>query len=155
MGLRFRKSVKAGPFKMTFSKSGIGGSVGVKGFRVTKKAGGGVRTTASIPGTGISYVSDYGSKKTKKKQHAAAVSSSATQANVGYTRTFSQSKSKMTTFILCVLFGYIGTHRFYVGKTGTGILWLFTSGLFMIGWIADCIAIISGRFLDGNNQPLV
>ena len=140
---------------MTFSKSGIGGSVGVKGFRVTKKAGGGIRTTASIPGTGISYVSDFGSKKTKKKQYTAPISASTTQTDAVYDQTVSQSKSKIATFALCVLFGYIGVHRFYVGKTGTGILWLFTGGLFMVGWIADCIAIISGRFLDGNNQPLI
>ena len=63
MGFRFRKSKNFGPFRLNFSKSGIGYSVGVKGFRVTKKAGGGTRTTASIPGTGISYVRDYPDKK--------------------------------------------------------------------------------------------
>lgn len=65
MGFRFRKSVKAGPFRMTFSKSGVGYSVGGKRFRVTKKAKGGIRTTANIPGTGISYVKDYGSRRKK------------------------------------------------------------------------------------------
>ena len=59
MGLRYRKSIKMGPFRINLSKSGIGYSVGVKGYRVTKKAGGGYRTTASIPGTGISHVQDY------------------------------------------------------------------------------------------------
>ena len=59
MGFRFRKSAKLGPLRINFSKSGIGYSVGGKGFRVTKKAGGGYRTTSSIPGTGISYVQDY------------------------------------------------------------------------------------------------
>ena len=66
MGFRFRKSVKAGPFRMTFSKSGVGYSVGGNGFRVTKKAKGGIRTTASIPGTGISYVKDYSLKRQAK-----------------------------------------------------------------------------------------
>lgn len=63
MGMRFRKSFGKGPFKVTLSKSGVGYSVGTKGFRVTKKAGGGMRTTTSIPGTGISYVKDSGSGK--------------------------------------------------------------------------------------------
>lgn len=63
MGFRFRKSAKVGPFRINFSKSGVGYSFGGKGFRVTKKAGGGMRTTASIPGTGVSYVKDYGSGK--------------------------------------------------------------------------------------------
>ncbi|MBQ6432160.1 MAG: DUF4236 domain-containing protein [Oscillospiraceae bacterium] len=43
------------------SKSGIGYSIGGKGFRVTQKANGGTRTTASIPGTGISSVNDSSS----------------------------------------------------------------------------------------------
>lgn len=65
MGFRFRKSFGKGPFRVTVSKSGVGYSVGGKGFRYTKKAGGGTRTTASIPGTGISYVSDSGSGKAR------------------------------------------------------------------------------------------
>lgn len=63
MGLRFRKSSKAGPFRVNFSKSGVGYSVGGKGFRFTKKANGGYRTTASIPGTGLSYTKDSSGKK--------------------------------------------------------------------------------------------
>ena len=62
MGLRYRKSIKMGPFRINLSKSGIGYSVGVKGYRVTKKAGGGYRTTVSIPGTGISHVKEYSGK---------------------------------------------------------------------------------------------
>lgn len=59
MGMRFRKSINlGGGARLNFSKSGIGASVGGKGFRVTKKAGGGTRTTISAPGTGISYTED-------------------------------------------------------------------------------------------------
>lgn len=63
MGFRFRKSFGKGPLRINLSKSGVGYSIGGKGFRYTKKAGGGTRTTASIPGTGISYVTESGSKK--------------------------------------------------------------------------------------------
>lgn len=66
MGVRFRKSKKVGPFRFTLSKSGLGMSVGVKGFRVTKTSSGRVRTTASIPGTGISYVKDKSLKSSSK-----------------------------------------------------------------------------------------
>ena len=68
MGLRFRKSIKVGPFRVNLSKSGIGYSYGVKGYRVTHKANGGVRTTASIPGTGISHVKEYSSAGTSQKR---------------------------------------------------------------------------------------
>ena len=73
MGFRFRKSMKLGPFRVTLSKSGISYSAGVKGLRVTKTASGAVRTTASIPGTGISYVKETSGKS----QHTAAPSEKA------------------------------------------------------------------------------
>lgn len=63
MGLRFRKSYKVGGARINLSKSGVGYSVGGKGFRATKKASGGYRTTASVPGTGISYTKDYSSSR--------------------------------------------------------------------------------------------
>lgn len=68
MGFRFRKSLNLGPLRINFSKSGIGYSVGNKFARVTKKANGGVRTTATIPGTGISHVKEYGAKQTGAAQ---------------------------------------------------------------------------------------
>ncbi|MCC5909971.1 MAG: DUF4236 domain-containing protein [Clostridiaceae bacterium] len=58
MGLRFRKSFKLGKgFRVNLSKSGVGISGGTKGFRVGVGPRG-TRTTASIPGTGISYVKE-------------------------------------------------------------------------------------------------
>ena len=66
MGLRFRKSIKSGPFRVTLSKSGIGWSVGGKGFRYTKTATGRTRRTYSIPGSGISYVTEKSNKKHTK-----------------------------------------------------------------------------------------
>lgn len=70
MGFRFRKSVNLGPVRLNLSKSGVGASVGGKGFRVTKKAKGGFRTTASVPGTGIGYTKDFGGKKKRTKSAA-------------------------------------------------------------------------------------
>lgn len=67
MGLRFRKSVNFGPFRVNFSKSGIGYSVGSKYYRVTKTAKGTVRRTATLPETGISYVTE-----SRKKQNLSA-----------------------------------------------------------------------------------
>ncbi len=66
MGYRFRKSKDFGFGRINLSKSGIGFSTGIKGFRMTKKTNGGNRTTFSLPGTGLSYVKDS-SKKSKKK----------------------------------------------------------------------------------------
>lgn len=71
MGLRFRKSKKVGPFRVNISQKGAGWSVGVPGLRYTKKAGGGSRVTASVPGTGISYVKESGGSNQRKKPRIA------------------------------------------------------------------------------------
>lgn len=63
MGLRYRKSINlGGGFRVNISKSGVGYSWGVPGYRVTKTAAGKTRRTYSIPGTGISYVDEQGKK---------------------------------------------------------------------------------------------
>lgn len=62
MGMRFRKSIKlGGGTKLNLSKSGVGISAGVKGFRVSKNTSGRSRVTSSLPGTGLSYVNEFGS----------------------------------------------------------------------------------------------
>lgn len=59
MGWRYRKSINLGSgFRINISKSGIGYSWGVPGYRKTWKATGGTRTTYSIPGTGFSYIDE-------------------------------------------------------------------------------------------------
>ncbi|KAA8441019.1 DUF4236 domain-containing protein [Weissella paramesenteroides] len=64
MGFRYRKSKNFGPFRINVSKSGVGWSVGGKGFRYTKKANGGTRATTSIPGSGMSWVKDSSKHET-------------------------------------------------------------------------------------------
>ena len=58
MGLRFRKSINLGPLRINLSKSGVGFSLGVKGFRIGRRAKGKNTATVSLPGTGLSYVLD-------------------------------------------------------------------------------------------------
>lgn len=69
MGFRLRKSINlGGGFKINLSKSGVGYSCGIPGYRVTKTAKGSVRTTYSIPGSGLSYVNEVPAKS-KKAPH--------------------------------------------------------------------------------------
>lgn len=70
-------------------------------------------------------------------------------AGYGYAR-----KSKWTAFFLCLFLGFAGAHRFYVGKAGTGILYLLTVGLYGFGWIIDLLLILIGGFRDKAGQPL-
>ena len=62
--------------------------------------------------------------------------------NVNNASNVSQKRSKWTAFFLCLFFGFLGAHKFYEGKTGMGILYLLTVGLFGIGWLIDCIALL-------------
>jgi len=49
-------------------------------------------------------------------------------------------KSKTVAVLLALLLGGIGAHKFYLGKTGMGILYL----LFVWTWIPAIIALIEG-----------
>lgn len=75
MGLRYRKSLNfGGGFRINLSKSGVGYSWGGKGFRVSKTSRGTTRGTASIPGTGISYVKETGKGKRNTQNRGSAAS---------------------------------------------------------------------------------
>lgn len=44
-------------------------------------------------------------------------------------------------WILLAFLGVFGAHRFYLGKWITGILYLCTGGLFLLGWLYDLVTL--------------
>ena len=61
---------------------------------------------------------------------------------------------RLTLALICFFFGVFGIHRFLTGKIWTGILYIFTGGLFGIGVIVDFINMLLGNFTDINGKKL-
>ncbi len=58
-------------------------------------------------------------------------------------------KSKTTAYLLWFFIGLWGGHKFYLGKVGIGVLYLFTGGIFFIGWFIDIFTL--GGQVDSAN----
>jgi hypothetical protein len=59
-------------------------------------------------------------------------------------------KSKTTAYILWLFLGLLGAHKFYLDKFKMGILYMFTGGLFFVGWIVDLFTL--GKQVDQHNK---
>lgn len=66
------------------------------------------------------------------------------------------NKNKVVAIFLLLLniIGVAGIHRFYVGKTKTGILYLLTFGIFGLGSLYDLILILNNKFSDKDEKIL-
>ena len=53
------------------------------------------------------------------------------------------SRDKWVAFLLCFIFGTFGVHKFYEGKPFQGLLYLFTFGIFGIGYLVDLFLILA------------
>lgn len=65
-----------------------------------------------------------------------------------------ESKEWLIVLLLCFFLGYFGVHRFYVGKTGTGVAQLLTCGGCGIWALIDFIMILVGSFTDAKGNPI-
>lgn len=63
-------------------------------------------------------------------------------------------KKILPAFLLCLFLGFLGAHRFYVGKVGTAILQIVTLGGLGIWALIDWIMIIVGAFRDKDGRKL-
>lgn len=62
-------------------------------------------------------------------------------ANVGFVPG-TRLRNKWVSLLLCVFLGYFGAHKFYEGKTLSGLLYMCTFGLFFIGIVLDFVALL-------------
>lgn len=63
-------------------------------------------------------------------------------------------KKILPIFLLCLFLGWLGVHRFYVGKIWTGVFMFITVGGFLIWWIIDLIVIVVGSFTDDEGNKI-
>lgn len=63
-------------------------------------------------------------------------------------------RSRLVALLLCIFFGIFGAHKFYLGKIGMGFLYLFTYGIFSIGWMIDLLVLIFGSPKDKDGDVL-
>ena len=54
-----------------------------------------------------------------------------------------REKKLWIAYILWLFFGFLGIHKFYLDKIVLGILYIFTGGLFFIGWFVDLFTLPS------------
>jgi hypothetical protein len=63
-------------------------------------------------------------------------------------------RSRLAAALMAFFLGWLGVHRFYVGKIGTALLMVLTFGGFGIWATIDLIMILAGAFTDAGGRPL-
>ncbi|MGN0903817.1 MAG: TM2 domain-containing protein [Alphaproteobacteria bacterium] len=64
-------------------------------------------------------------------------------------------KNWILCLLLCIFFGVLGFHRFYVGKWGTGLIYLITGGVFSLGVLFDIFLLATKQFTDVDGDVLL
>lgn len=52
-------------------------------------------------------------------------------------------KELWVAYVLWFFLGLAGVHKFYLNKTGWGILYMLSGGIFLIGWLIDLFTLPS------------
>ncbi len=76
-------------------------------------------------------------------QPQVVINNSNMNTNTNINGAFGKPRNKWVAFCLCFFLGFFGAHKFYEGKAGMGILYIFTFGLFGIGVLIDLIVILT------------
>ena len=66
----------------------------------------------------------------------------------------SSARSRGVALVLASFGGMFGLHRFYVGRTESGIWQAVTLGGLSFWWLYDLVLLIAGEFRDADGLPL-
>lgn len=59
-------------------------------------------------------------------------------------------RNRMVALLLCLFLGVLGGHKFYLGHTGMGVVYLLTCGFCGIGCLIDLIVLLIGMPVDAR-----
>ncbi len=63
-------------------------------------------------------------------------------------------RSRSVALVLGVLGGWAGLHRFYTGRTESGIYMAITLGGLGVWWLYDMVVLVAGEFKDAEGLPV-
>jgi len=66
----------------------------------------------------------------------------------------SSERRRLPASLLCFFLGVCGAHRFYAGKTGTGLLQLVTAGGVGLWWLYELIMVLTGSLRDADGERI-
>jgi uncharacterized membrane protein len=133
MGIKFRKSFKAGPVKVNLSKSGIGASVGIKGARIGVDAKG--NTYAAGGKGGIYFRENLGNKND--------VENSQKNTETGEKKPVAGQKTYIFSGVILVITGFIlvmAGLNMIVNENANPVRWFIWGAVALIGGVWIIIA---------------
>jgi TM2 domain-containing membrane protein YozV len=95
-------------------------------------------------------------KKANGREFSSAVQG-ATGSHAGAQSSVSKPKRKkdyVVTLALGFFLGLYGGDRFYLGKTGTALIKLFTAGGYLVWWVIDLYMLAAGRATDSDGNVI-
>lgn len=80
------------------------------------------------------------------REHTAAAQAS----KIGY-------KSRRRAMLLCAagFAGVGGLHRIYAGRLASGVIYLCTGGLLLVGTVCDLVLLYKGKLKDAKGNPII
>lgn len=103
---------------------------------------------AEANGTQTCYCANCGQTQTRENAAYNYYQANTTQKKI------SSSVDPWTLFLFCAFGGLWGVHKFAEKKIGYGFLYMFTAGLFCVGWITDCVKYYKNAKYD-SQTPVV